>query len=400
MNILHNLKSFVIGPKNAPSKKEAKLVINNVDVRPWRRETSDIAKWRNAMIMAEGFYEQRAPLFNLYKDMLLDGVLTTTIEKRINKILNCNIRLVKDAVPHEGVHMITGKTFFETFLREAMNAKFWGHSLLELYWPAPGSIDGSTTLIPRKHVKPKLGVVTRSEYDFEGIKYREDPYRKNLVEIGDPEDLGLLLQVSQYVIYKRGNFGDWAEFTEVFGMPFRWATYNNEESRQVLEKALSEAGAAGYVVAPKDAELQFHNHTAGAQSQDIYRYLLMACNQEIATTILGNSMTTIDSKTAGHAQSYTQSNEQDDLHEADRKFILRTLNEKLNPYLASIGYDVMDHAWEFEDDDQIPLQDRITIDTQVAGFVDIPDEYWYEKYKIPRPSGSDTQKKKSKPPTG
>jgi phage gp29-like protein len=265
-------------------------------------------------------------------------------------------------------------------------SRFYGHSLMELYWPAPGEKKGVTNLIPRKHVKPKFGIVTKQAYDITGLPYREAPFNEYCIEVGKCDDLGLILEACPYVIFKRGGFGDWAEFAEVFGMPFRWATYNNELSRKILETALSQAGAAGYVVAPEDAKLEFHNPTAGGQSNDIFRFLIEACNQEISVTILGNTMTTTEAKHSGYAQSETQMKTQDEIHKDDRAFVLTILNERLTEYLLSLGYPVRKGEWCFEDGDGLSLTDRLTIDMKIAEKgVPIAIDYWYDKYMIPKP---------------
>ena len=391
--MLEKILNLVKKPKKEESKS---IVINNIDVRPARRDKQNIQTWRSALKIAEGWGQQRSLIFNCYEEILLDSFLAAVIEKRIAKILKCNLRCVKEGVENDQVKMLMNKSFVEKLNREALLSKFWGHSLLEVYWPAPGGTVGETNLIPRKHVKPRFGIVTKNEFDTTGINYREEAIAKNLIEIGDNENLGILLTVAQYVIYKRGNFGDWAEFAEVFGMPFRWATYNNPESRKILEEAMKNAGSAGYVVAPEDAKLQFFNPTAGSASNDIFRFMLQACNQEISIGVLGNSMTTVDSKNAGFAQAETQSESQDDIHAMDRSFIEKIWNEKVTPYLISIGYSLEGYEWQFEEEDNMSLKDRITIDIQLADQINIPDDYWHDKYRIPRANGPVSEKKKVK----
>lgn len=370
-------------------KKEGKWVINNVTVRPVNRQSQDIQKWRDALIHAEGYSQQRTMLFDLYADVLLDGHLNAVVQKRITSITNKELTFTVNGKEVDDVVALTNKSFFETLLKEILKSKIWGHSLIELDWPAPGSDSkGETTLIPRKHVKPRYGIVTNEQYSNEGVKYREKPWNARLLEIGGDEDLGLLLQAAQYAIYKRGGFGDWAEFVEVFGMPFRWATYNNEESRVVLEKALSEAGSAGYVVAPQDASIQFMN-TGSSQNTDIFNFLRKACNEEMSITLLGNSMTTTEAANSGYAQSKTHFDVEEEIHKDDRKFMIRVLNEKLTPFLDSLGYKVKGGEWGFADEETMSLTDRIEIDLKVASQVPIPTSYWYEKYKIPVPTAKD-----------
>ncbi|MBV6442743.1 MAG: hypothetical protein EPGJADBJ_04467 [Saprospiraceae bacterium] len=376
----------------AARNKDAKnVVINHVTVRPVNRQSQDIQKWRTALIAAEQDYQQRTLIYDLFADILLDGRLKALMFQRIARITNTPLTFKVNGKPVDDVEALAKKRFFRKFIQEALNARFWGHSLMELYWPVPDSdCKGVTNLIPRKHVKPKKGIVTKNSWDMEGLPYRQPPYSRFCIEVGEPDDLGLILEACPHVIYKRGGFGDWAEFAEVFGMPFRWATYNNEPSRAILEEALAQAGSAGYVVAPEDAQLQFFNPTAGSQSNDIFRFLIDACNQELSITILGNTMTTTEAKHSGYAQSETQMKTQDEVHADDRAFVLSVLNEDLVPYLASLGYQVEGGEFAFEDGDGLSLTERLNIDTRIHGIgVPIGMNYWYDKYGIPKPEGDE-----------
>jgi hypothetical protein len=362
------------------------VVINHVTVRPVVRQSQDIQKWRNALVLAEQQYQQRSTLYDLYADILLDGRLKQLIGQRIARITNTPLTFRKDGKLVKEVEELRKKKFFRKFIKESLMSRFWGHSLMECLWPAFGSNEpGVTNLIPRKHVKPKFGIVTKEPWDVEGLAYRQKPINQVVIEVGEVDDLGLILEACPHVIFKRGGFGDWAEFAEVFGMPFRWATYHNEQSRQILEAALAEAGAAGYVVAPEDANLQFHNPTAGSQSNDIFRFLIQSCNEELSITILGNSMTTTEARHSGYAQSETQAKTQDEIHKDDREFVLGVLNEDLTALLARLGYPVQGGEWAFEDGDGLSLTQRIDIDLKVATQVPVAAKYWYDKYQIPMP---------------
>jgi len=371
-----------------PDMTGKQVIVNNLTVRPINRQSQDIQKWRNAMIAAEADSDQRVLLYDLYEDILLDGHLSDAIEKRVEAITNLNLTFTVEGKQVDDVEKLTEKSFFEEFLRQVLYAKIWGHSLIELHWGAPGTDVGKTNIIPRKHVKPRLGIVTKEQWGTDGIKYREAPFDYFTIEIGKDNDLGLLLKAAQYVIYKRGDFGDWAEFAERFGMPFRWATYNNDQSRLILEQALAEAGSAGYAVAPEDAKLEYFS--PGAQSgTDVFKELWIACNQEISVTILGNTETTTSSTSSGYAQSKTHQETQNQRHRSDRKFIIRLCNELLTPYLERIGYAVKGGEWSFVDEETITLSERLNIDLKVSEKVPIANKYWYEKYKIPMPEAGE-----------
>jgi hypothetical protein len=401
MGIWKQIKNGLWGPFiNNKDKHEKAMVVNKINVQTIDRTSQDIQKWRLALKYAESTTQQRYRLYDLYHDMLLDGFLHNVISKRIQSITNRKLCFAVEGEEIPELSEMVEKNFFEAFLRHVMETRFWGHSLIELGWPAAGTDQkGWTELVNRKHVKPRFGIVTKHQWDVVGLPYREEPVSDHTIEVGGDEDLGLLLQVCQYVIYKRGMFGDWAEFAEVFGMPFRWATYNNEQTRKVLEEAMETAGSNGYIVAPEDADLKFLNPMASTGTGNIFKFLRDACNDEIAITILGNTMTTTEAASSGYAQSQTHMQSQQEVHMDDRQFVLRVLNEKLTPYLARMGYPVEGGLWYFQDEEGMHLKDRLEIDLKLFGLVDIPESYWYEKYKLPKPSNEDpaTERRNSQP---
>lgn len=375
-------------------KPQNKIVVNQVEVRPIQRKSQNIQTWRNAIIWAEGPNQQRQELYDLYTDMLSDGHLYDAMDKRIKAVSNRPLTFMVKGKEDEAIKELTTTSYFRTFVKEVIKSIFWGHSLLELYWPAKGTdTPGETLLIPRGNVKPRFGVVTKHNWETEGIPYRDIP---NIVEIGDKEDLGLLMPAAQYVIYKRGNFGDWAEFAEIFGMPFRWATYQNESSREVLKQALAEAGSAGYVVAPMDANIQFLN-TNTQNGSEVFANLRSACNEEISITILGNAMTTTEAKSSGYAQSNTQKEVQEEKHRDDRAMLLSILNEKLRTYLGSLGYAVEGGKFMYEEEETMSLKERLEIDLKVSEKVPVGKTYWYETYKIPVPKPSEIEDEDPEP---
>ena len=62
---------------------EQGLHIQNVVVRPVVRQAQDIQKWRNALKAAEMILGRRVLLYDLYDEVLLDGVLKNLVAKRI-----------------------------------------------------------------------------------------------------------------------------------------------------------------------------------------------------------------------------------------------------------------------------------------------------------------------------
>lgn len=313
------------------------IVIQNINIRPVQRTKEDIQTWRSKHQQAESINGVRVGLYDLYDDALLDAFLQRMVQKRILGVTKHKLQYVdKDGIEVENADSIIDSLQFR-FLREAIQMqKAWGISVIELM------NDGGKLKVfdvPRKHILPKDGKIVTEQYSYDGINYREAPYNKTVVEIGRYDDLGYLLQATAYVIYKRGSIADWANYAQIFGMPFREARYDgyNDVVRLQLEQALEKAAAAAWIVLPKDAEFTMHEAKSGAASNELYNTLRQAMNEEMMVLILGATETTNSSKSSGYAQSQTHQETVDELAQDDKIKELCTLNEIVLPVLIHLG---------------------------------------------------------------
>jgi hypothetical protein len=390
--ILANLKKFI--PTLSYFKKVAQsIIINTLSVRPVQRQNQDINRWRVALLAAEQMGQQRTQLYDIYNEVLLDGYVKRLLEKRQMYVTNKKLVFQKDGKEFEEVKKLPNGTYFYDLCRYIIEARFWGHSLIELNW-STNADQNTTTLIPRKHVKPRYKMVTTNQWDNNGYLYNELPLSKNMIEVGEEEDLGVMLQVCPLAIWKRANMGDYVEFFETFGMPTIFVSHPNEQTRNQISAALDQMGSRGRLVTEDGAKFEYHEASNSASSGEGFNVLRQALNEEIAITILGNSMTTTEAKNSGYAQSKTHAEGQNELHHDDCAFVLKVLNEKLTPYLAAIGYHTEGGLWSFEDVDTLSLTDRLNIDLKVSEKVEIDVDYWYEKYKLPKPTNPQPAKPK------
>jgi SPP1 gp7 family putative phage head morphogenesis protein len=370
------------------SQQNADLVVQNIIIRQPVRRALDVTNWRNALIAAENpRIGRRTILYDLYLDVMLDNVLGDAIDKRIMAITNSSIVFTTsngDPVPEIEELMMSDD--FELMLTEIMNSKFWGITVLEFDF----TTGFHATNIPRKHINALTGEILIQQSDLEGYPYRDDPF---FLEAGTKDDLGLILKAALYVIYKRGGFGDWAQFTEIFGQPFRKGTYNNYDdyTRKQLEQALSTTGGAPWVVIPKDGNIEYIENHANGDGR-LYKLLLDACNQEILIGILGQTMTTVAG--SSKAQSQTHKEVEESINKSDRRFIQRVLNQKFLPILEARGYPVKGGKFDFpEAESDMTLTERFNIDSQLNEIIPMDQEYFYATYGIPKPEGELAQRK-------
>jgi hypothetical protein len=360
------------------SVKEAPLMVNTITVRPTLRQTSDIETWRSALKSAD--VNRRSKLYNLYEDLLLDNILSDAIEKRIQAITNAEITFTdKSGNPSEEIDALMQSEGWEEILHLIMRSKFWGFSLFQTEI-APTVL---ASLIPNKNVNPIRTLILTDESSDTGYDYSTDD---RFIFAGSKSDFGLILKAAPYVIYKRGNFGDWAQFAELFGMPFRKGKYNNydEATRIALENALLQMGSAPYIVIPKDGDIEFVENKSSSDGE-LYNKLRTACNEEILIGILGQTMTTLNG--SSRSQSETHMEVQQDKHKSDRRFVQRILNTQFLTLLQNRGFNVEGGKFNFiEKGESVSLIDQITIDEKLNALIPIPKAYFYDRYGIPMPA--------------
>lgn len=333
--------------KNLESRK-AKTVIKNLIVRPAKIDTADIGTWKTAVNKFK--QGNRQPLYDLLENLMADPVMADAVDKLTGAVTNAEIMFQKDGQSVEDIDDLIDTPEFERMLEEIALKFAWGKSVFETSFSPQFSIFP----FPRKNVritnldKPlsqRKKFIAEKPTDQDGYDYTKDPF---IIECGDDDDMGFLFRAAQYVIYKRGGFGDWAQFVEIFGMPFIIGKYEgfDESTRDLLFQALEMVGGNTRMAAPKGSEIDVvPNGSSG--SADLYEKFRRACNEEILIAILGNTMTTLEG--SSRAQSQTHMETQEQRFKRVRRYTQRILNRYFLPLLIQRGYDVGGGFFSFPD---------------------------------------------------
>lgn len=362
-------------PANKPAQNRAPIH-TEILIRPIHRGVNDIGTWRGALRLAD--LDNRTKLYDLYTDLLIDGYLSDAIDKRLDAVTDAELSFTTGGKQVDAMTDLMDTPEFENFLRDIMLSRFWGVSLDECYFT-----DGfNFKSIPRKHIRLKTKEIALREEDQHGIDYSAND---QIIQFGTDDDYGILLRVAPYVIYKRGGFGDWAQFVELFGMPQRIGKYSSmdEQSRRALIQAFEEAGSAPYLVIPKETEAT-QTTLSNSGNGALYNDFRAACNEEILITILGQTMTTQDGSSLAQGQVHLAVQEKK--HRADRRFVERMLNKYLVPLLENRGYPVQGGKFKFLDKAQ---ELTVTDTVQLSNILPIPQSFLYNKYNIPMPEGDE-----------
>lgn len=385
-----------IKPEATKTKPDEAYIIHDLTLVAPDRSSKDIGKLKESVVSAESiYYPNRVALYDLYHDILsMDGFLRGIIQKRIDAVLNKKIKfLTKAGKQDDDLTDLIKSEKGRDLITLLMESKLWGTSGVEFI------IGDELTFneVPRKHIKPEKGVITKSQYgvsEENGFAYENMPF---VWVVGKKNDLGLLLACSMYAIYKRGTFGDYAQYVEIFGQPVRIMKYDayDTKTKQELKTLLTDSGSSLAMMIPKQAEFEMLDGKTSNGDGKLQIGLKDACNEEMAIAILGNTETTSSSKSSGYAQSKEHGEQQDELTVSDLIFVENLLNsKKFKQVLKSYGFNV-DGKFEFELDLNLTkLKLRIEIDMVVCTKVPIGDDYWYETYRIPKPDNYDELKAK------
>lgn len=364
-------------------KKQPKAtapIIQDLVVRPNTRKVWEASAWRSALRSAD--YGRPATLYDMYDDMLIDPYLSHGVDKRTNAVALADLIFAdRNGKPVEVMDDLMDTIAWEDLLKEIVKSRFYGRSVAEL------SLDDNglhTAPIPTKHISlERKGIIPDLANEERIISYEDN---RSLIVAGKPRYWGLILKGIPYAIFKRGGFGDWAQWIELFGMPLRIGKYNSydQAARRVLEQALEQAGSAAYMVIPDGAEIDIRETKAtSGTSFDEFR---KACNEEILISLLGQTLTTIAGERGARSLGEVHLEVEESLHKSDQKYVQRILNAQVVPFLEERGLPLNGGRFIFPGSvEQTSVSDLV----QLANLMPIPESYLRERYGIPAPDGEE-----------
>ena len=375
--------------------KPGQTVIQTMVVRPSRIESADISTWTNAINSFKN--GTRTAWFNLCQNLLSDGVLADAIDKLVEEVTGSEIAFQMDGQQVDIINDIIDTPEFEELLKEIALSKVYGRSVIEVgFTPAFDvfSFPRKNCIIKNmdKPLSERIKFIASKEGDTSGYDYSKDEF---IFEVGKDDDLGLIFRAAQYVIYKRGNFGDWAQFAEIFGMPFLLGKYNSTDTnaRDQLFEALSQIGGKPVAAVPKESDVEVVQNSSSGSSA-LYKDLKDACNEEILIAIQGETMTTLSGSSLSQSKVHQDTNSKKG--KALKRYVQRMLNKHLVPLLIKRGYPVVGGKFVFpKSATDITVEELSTL----SEILDIPAEWAHNKYGIPMAKDGDKLAKKSQTAT-
>ena len=370
-------------------KKFQKIVIDLA------RETDyltkrDLADWRAAEQMAINVDSpDRQRLYDIYRDVELDAHLSGCVGQLQGYIMGKSFKLTKpDEEADDDALKYFETAWFKQLLRYALQARYWGHSLIEL-----GDVvqreDGLPTfdgveLIPRKHVIPEYGRVTREAGQSweSGIPYREPPYSDWLIEVGGKDDLGLYLKAAVHTIPKKYALAFWDAFAEMFGLPIRVAKTASRDQKDIDEmgKMMENMGYKAWAVLPMESEIELKESSRG-DAFNVYDKRVDRANSELSKLVLYVTMTIEDGSSLSQSQVHLKVLDNLIFEIADG--IRDMVNDQLIPKMVKHGFPVKGLRFDWDEPVDYTPEQQKAFEEMILNHYEVDGSYFEDKYGIP-----------------
>lgn len=358
-----------------------------------QRYNIDIGTYMTAVRSFENVdYSRRVKIYDLYSEILLDAHLSSVINKRKSAVLSTPIEFQRNGVPDDAINEQLRSPWFYHFLSDALDAVYWGGTLCQFFWNDKWM---DYELIPRKHVDPVKRLIIRHQTDTQGESW--DAF-DDLLYVGEPESLGLLAAAAPYVIYKRNTMSDWAQFSEIFGMPIREYTYNSddEEARNKLTDDAYDTGSLGVYVHPEGTTLKFIESGNKTGSSDLYKSLSEFCNAELSKLVLGNTLTTEAGNKGTQALGTIHKSVEERIQTTDRHFLLNILNYDMSDIFQRMGINTEGGEFAFVAPQEMSTKERVEMLASLKNTFNLPidDDYLYQLTGVEKPKNYKELKEK------
>lgn len=349
----------------------------------------DLRQWRDANRMAMDVNQPRRwYLYDIYHDVDLDLHLSGCIGQMQGFIMAKSFKLTRpDGEPDKDALKIFDAEWFKRLERYVLEARYWGHSLIEL-GDVVTRTDGSrtfrdVTLIPRKHVVPEYHRVVRCVGDLwqSGIDYHEKPYSDWLIEAGAPDDLGLYLKAAIETIPKKHALAFWDSFAEMFGLPIRVAKTTSRSQRDIddLGRMLDTMGSKAWAVLPADSELELKESSRG-DAFNVYDQRIERANTELSKLVLLNTMTIDDGSSLSQSQTHLKVLENLIWQIADG--LRDVVNNQLIPKMARLGFPVQGLTFDWDEAYDYTPEQQVAYETMILNNFDVDKSYFEDKYGV------------------
>lgn len=348
-----------------------------------QRVRQDATKYNIALQAAESpMFPNRFLLMQTYQQIVLDAQIQSAMLQRKSKVMSKQFIVCgPDGEMDETKTAYFNQKWFYDFQSLALDSIFWGFSCIQ-FGPIINDKYTTVELIPRIYVVPEYSLVRNNTATVtDGKHFDEAPYNNWCIGVGEKKNLGLLMYLAPYVIWKKNAMAAWAEFAEIFGSPIRIGKTDvrDELTRKNMENMMRNMGVASWAVLDLNDNVELMQ-ASRTDAYQVFDMMVERCNSEISKIILGQTGTTDEKAYSGSAN----------VHEGVAEVIAKqdTLNmqfiieDQLVPMMIKNGFDLTGCTFKYDDTENLPLIEQAKIDASFMPYVKFDKEYLEDKYNI------------------
>lgn len=359
----------------ADKKRSDRNLSNYITPVQLQRLRTDVSMWRDAVAEAErAYYPFRVKMQRIFIDTILNGHVFSLMERRKDLTLLRKFCICDQAGKpvEELTKYFEDQSWFYDFLSYALDARFFGYSLISLGDIVQDKIQ-DVSIIPRWFISPDRHEVGSFIYATSGADFREQPYSDWHIYVKTKSDsgvspcgYGIMYQIALYEIFLRNTLGFNGDFVELFAMPYRVGktTKTDEAERAELEAAVRNMGSAGYAIVDPMDEIEFLNASTGSGTGfQAYDNLEMRCEAKVSKIILGHedAMKASGGKLTADDDESPQQLALKDKQIQDGRFLEPIINNELIPRLRNLGVVSIPEGYRFKflnDGEEEKLRER------------------------------------------
>lgn len=368
---------------NQASKPNADAFVTKIIAEFKDMQRAEIQKWRRNILTASDPENQRLyPLQDMFDNLKSDGHFIGDIRLRKAATLCTPFSIIDKKsgdVQEEKTKFFKRKWFYD-FMSGALDYVPYGYTLLEM----TDALKPTFKVIPRRNIIPRKQEILLRIQDSKGYSYAAY-LGQTLIEIGEPEELGLMADLCGQLIWKRNAQQLWATYSEKFGLPLITATTNKSGDADIarIKKMLQVLGEAAQAVLPEGTTIDVKESRTG-DAYLVFDKQIERANTELSKATLGGTMLTDNGSSRSQSEVHER-NLDDKLSEDDRRIITFTVNDQLIPMLSLWGHDINPDTDEFMFDpgDEMDLKEFWDIIVQALGMYEIPDDWVSKKFGFP-----------------
>lgn len=276
-------------------------------------------------------------LYEIYRNTMTDAHVRSQYDVAVNKLQASPFVITRDDNDNDELTRLFMRPWFSQFVKAFFDYDMWGYTVVEFGQKDEDGEWEGCSVFSRKNIYPHNRNVLINETDTSGIPYGDNPWKFFLIEIGEPEDLGLLELVSREVIWKAFARRDWSELSEKWGKPHLVIKTDAEgEELNKRERAARNFANNAYFITDSEDEIDTLESKAGPTGYQIFEKNIRLIDEQISKLMNGQTGTSEEKAFVGSAEVHERI--LNDYHAARLRRLSNYVNYELIPFLIWHGY--------------------------------------------------------------